>query len=104
MAALSIKRQLAARVAEAAGVGREKADLILRGFYEELLRATNESDGAGLQLPIAKVGRVQMRPSRRGSRFPKTGQDLGPHWAFWFKPYQALVKRTAEVCAARRGS
>ena len=102
---LSIKRQLAARVAEATGLDPRKVELVLRGLYEETLRAAHEQvfDGRDC-LHVPGVGGFRGAASRRGSRCPRTGRKLCAHWAFWFKPSKALVRRTAEICAARRGS
>lgn len=77
----------------------EKAEVILRGLYEEALRSAHEGDGFRLD----GVGRLGKAPCARGSRCPRTGRPLGAHWAFRFKPSKALVRRTAEICAARRG-
>lgn len=94
----SVKRRLAGRVAEAAGVPAERADLVLRAFYEEFLRAAHlriggESEG----LSIADLGRFTVLPSRRGRRHPVTGADLEPHWAFCFKPSMRLTTRYAQI-------
>ena len=100
----SVKRQLAARVADAAGMDCARVELILRGCYEELLRAANEHlPGQSEPLRVADLGSFERRASRRGCRCPVTGRDLGAHWTFRFRPYGAMVKRTAEICAGRRG-
>jgi nucleoid DNA-binding protein len=100
----SVKRQLAARVAGATGMDSTKVELILSGFYQEMLRAANEHlPGAELPLVLRDIGRFERRASRRGCRCPNTGRKLDAHWSFRFRPYGALVKRTAEVCAGRGG-
>ncbi|MHC4916601.1 MAG: hypothetical protein ACYTGB_14025 [Planctomycetota bacterium] len=83
---------------------RGRADLILRGFYEEMLRASNEEiRGRGGVLRAWRVGRFEASPSRRGGRCPRTGRALDPHWAFRFRPYRRMVSRCAEICEQRRG-
>ncbi len=95
----SIKRQLAARVAETAGLDPARAELILNGLYEETLRMAHEEKG----WRIRGVGGMHRRESQRGRRCPRTGRDLAAHWAYWFRPFKPLIGRTAEICAARRG-
>lgn len=96
----SVKRELAARVAEATGRDFEMTELVLRGFYEEMLRTCNEElRGRGGSMPIRDVGRFSARPSRRGQNL--TGRES--HWSFWFRPYRALVRRCAEICSGRSG-
>ena len=100
----SIKRQLAARVAEAAEMDRARVDLILRGFYEEMLRAANEHlPGAEEPLFLNGIGRFERLVSYRGRNCPGSDRDAGAHWSFRFRPGAALIKRTAEICAGRGG-
>ena len=96
----SVKRELAARVARATGADFEITELVLRGFYEEMLRVSNESlRGEGGRMMMRGVGRFSAKSSRRGQNL-SAGE---PHWAFWFRPYQRLVRRCARICAERRG-
>jgi nucleoid DNA-binding protein len=100
VAELSIKRQLAVRVAEATGLSPEKVDLVVRGLCEEMLRTSNEQlRSRGGNLFLQGVGRFWATPSRRGARNPGTGAAAPPHWAFWFRPHVKLISRCAEICS-----
>ena len=104
MADPSIKRRLAGRVAESTGIPVERADLVLRAFYEEMLRATHQHIcGPASHLRLDGVGRFQAAPSRRGCRHPKTGEALAAHWAFRFSPSKLMIDRCAEIRTERGG-
>jgi hypothetical protein len=103
----SIRRQLAARLAAGLGIDRDRAELLLAGLCDELLRAANADlkAGAGGSLDMPATGRLRSKASRRGhaSGMSKAGA-AGAHWAFYFRPYAALAKRCREICAGRTGA
>jgi hypothetical protein len=103
VADLSVKRQLTVRVAEALQIDRQQADLVLRGFYEEMLRLSNErlrSENGYIFLD--EVGAFWAEASYRGTCDPATGEETSKqHWAYWFKPSKEMIAHCAEICEER---